>query len=213
MKIKHTFTPNKILIVTIASVSLALMPGCAASKNTVENNVVQEDATQQETGISGFRDQSWGADLSSVEADIISSGAKKGSGYDLAEESGYNMLSLQSAEVGGHNAAAAYVFQDNKLSFGVYQLDMDDSIFSDLLKKYTNKYGEPAAYTIDSGLGPCALWIDSSKNYVCISSFMDSIIYSSAGSSYTDQLADTLLQYQKIDLKALLNQSGNTSGV
>lgn len=213
MKIKHTFTPShKILACAIVAVSLVLAPGCAASKNTEISASVQ-DAYQQETGISGFRDQAWGTDQADVEASVIASGMEKGADYDTGEESGYYMISLQNAEVGGYNAAAAYVFQDNKLSFGVYQLDMDDNIFSDLLQKLTDKYGEPSAYTTDSGWGSCALWIDASKNYICISAFMDSIIYSSAGSSYTDQLSDTLSQYQGIDLKELLNRYGNTSGV
>lgn len=213
MKCKQMFTPpHKILACAIVAASLVLVPGCAASKNAEISASVQ-DAAQQETCISGFRDQLWGTDQEDVEASIIASGMEKGTDYDSVEESGYYMLSLQNTEVGGYNAAAAYVFQDNKLSFGVYQFDMDDGAFSDLLQKLTDKYGEPSAYTTDSGWGPCALWIDSGKNYVCISAFMDSIIYSSAGSSYTDQLSDTLSQYQGIDLNALLNRSGNTSGV
>ena len=133
--------------------------------------------------------------------------------YTLGDNQGYYMLGLNSSEVGGHAAAAAYVFQNDLLAFGVYQLDMDDSVFSDLLQKYTAKYGEPAAHEEGTGWGPCAVWVDSCKNYICMSSFMDSVIYVSSGCSYTDTLADTLSEYQGINLKDLLNQVGNSKGV
>lgn len=198
-----------VLAATLAS--LALMPGCSSDQAATPSAATE--SVKQEPAISGFCDQAWGSDLSSVQSAVITSNMQEGTDYTSGEESGYYMLGLNSSEVGGHTAAAAYVFQDNALAFGVYQLEMDDSAFSDLLQKYTAKYGEPAAHTTDSGWGPCAVWVDSGKNYICMSSFMDSIIYVSAGCSYTDALTDTLSEYQGVNLKGLLNQAGNSNGV
>lgn len=213
MKTKHMFTPSpKFLTVMLFSTSAFLLSGCSNFSTAVTDESVQ-DAIQQESSISGFRDQLWGTSFADVESSVITSNMEKGIDYDAGNESGYHMLSLTSVDVGGHSAAAAYVFQDDMLSFGVYQLAIDNNVYPDLFEKYSDKYGDPAAQSEDSGWGSCAVWVDPSRNYICLSDFMDSVLYVSAESPYTEQLADTLSQYQDIDLDSVLGQSGNTSGV
>ena len=213
MKTKHTFTPPpKFLVAILFSATAFLMSGCADSPTEVTGASTQ-DTARQESEISGFRDQLWGASPADVESAVIVSDMEKGIDYDTGNESGYYMISLSSVDVGGHSAAAAYVFQDNALSFGVYQLSIDNNVYPDLFEKYSDKYGNPAAQSEDSGWGSCAVWVDPSRNYICLSDFMDSILYVSAESPYTEQLADTLSQYQDIDLGSILGQAGNTSGV
>lgn len=209
MKKKMYFT--KSLALAAALVSLSLLPGCSSDQASATQQAAE--ATTQEPAISGFCDQAWGVNLATVKSAVITSGMQENTDYTLGEEQGYYILGLNSSEVGGHVAAAAYMFQDDKLVIGGYQLEMDDSAFSDLLQKYTAKYGEPAAHEEDTGWGPCAVWVDSGKNYICMSSFLDSIVYVSSGCSYTDNLADTLSEYQGINLKDLLNQAGNSKGV
>lgn len=209
MKKKMYFAKSLALAAALAS--LSLLPGCSSDQASTTQQAAE--ATTQEPAISGFCDQAWGTDLSTVKTAAITSSMQENTDYTLGEEQGYYILGLNSSEVGGHVAAAAYMFQGDKLVIGGYQLEMDDSAFSDLLQKYTAKYGEPAAHEEDTGWGPCAVWVDSGKNYICMSSFLDSIVYVSSGCSYTDNLADTLSEYQGINLKDLLNQSGNSNGV
>lgn len=209
MKKKMYFAKSIAIAATIASMSL--LPGCSSGQDSTPQQMAE--TTTNEPAISGFCDQAWGADLAAVKSVVITSSMQENTDYTLGEEQGYYILGLNSSEVGGHAAAASYTFQDDKLVMGGYQLEMDDNAFSDLLQKYTAKYGEPAAHEEDTGWGPCAVWVDSNKNYICISSFMDSIVYVSSGCSITDNLADTLSEYQGINLKSLLNQAGNSKGV
>ncbi|MDO4330313.1 MAG: hypothetical protein Q4C66_13390 [Lachnospiraceae bacterium] len=181
----------------------------------MDSNFAQSEvnATQQQSSIVGFRDFEWGTDQSSVESAIITSDMQNGTDYNTGEESGYYGIQIINTEVAGYKTNAAYFFQNSQLSFGLYDLTVDDSNFQDLVAKYTDKYGSPAAQQESIGWGPCAVWVDSNKNFIVISGFLNNILYISSGCPYTDSLADMLPEYHNINLQDLLEQSGNTTGV
>ncbi|MCD8326180.1 MAG: hypothetical protein LUC90_05705, partial [Lachnospiraceae bacterium] len=61
--------------------------------------------------------------------------------------------------------------------------------------------------------GPCAVWVDAEKNYICISDFLDQILYISSKCPYTETLSGILEKYHGVDLQGTLEKVGNTEGI
>lgn len=122
-------------------------------------------------------------------------------------------LSISGGNVAGIEIrSVGYIFSDNKLSAGVYDLTINDTEYSDLVEKYTSIYGDASLSKESTGWGDCSLWIDSEHNVVCISGTIG-IVYIQNGSPYTDYIGDMLTEFHEINLQDEINKIGNTDGI
>lgn len=172
-----------------------------------------ENSDNLEVSINSFNDYEWGTDMDTIKSKEITPDMKKS--IDYSEENSGDMigLSINGGDVSGiETRSVGYIFSDNKLSAGVYDLTINDTEYSDLLEKYTSIYGEASLTKESTGWGGCSLWIDGEHNVVCISGTIG-IAYIQNGSPYMNYIGDMLTEFHEINLQEEINKIGNTDDI
>lgn len=201
---------TKLLTMLSALILAFCIPatGCSTTSTPPPKN-----SDNSETLINSFGDYEWGTNIATVKSQEITSDMKES--IDYSEENNDNMigLSISGGNVAGiETRSVGYIFSDNKLSAGVYDLTINDTEYSDLVEKYTSIYGDASLSKESTGWGDCSLWIDSEHNVVCISGTIG-IVYIQNGSPYMDYIGDMLTEFHEINLQDEINKIGNTDGI
>lgn len=200
---------TKLLTVLSALILAFCIPATGCSTTSTP----PKSSDNSETLINSFGDYEWGTNIATVKSQEITSDMKES--IDYSEENNDNMigLSISGGNVAGiETRSVGYIFSDNKLSAGVYDLTINDTEYSDLVEKYTSIYGDASLSKESTGWGDCSLWIDSEHNVVCISGTIG-IVYIQNGSPYMDYIGDMLTEFHEINLQDEINKIGNTDGI
>ena len=166
------------------------------------------------TSIDNFRDYKWGTPIDELKKNEISTDMKENFDYEPETESNDGTLSsfrIIDGVVGGYSADICYTFFNGKLTAGEYDLSLEDNDYTDLVKKYSDKYGNPVVEKESVGWGPCSVWIDSEHNFIFIDSW--GISYISSDSPLVEAYSESLYKYHEISLEKELNKIGNTDGI
>ena len=203
------------------ALAICLFSGCSSSANApskiASTEKSSEDITSEQNDsikIDSFRDYQWGTSLDDIRSKEITADMKEDIDYSEESESDFKGISITHGDVAGYDASIGFVFENDKLEAGGYLVnEKNDKVYSDLFKKYSSKYGTPVISTESVGWGPCHIWIDNDKNFICFNDLSGISYVSKDCSSYINELNDLLKEFYKIDLIESLNQIGNTDGI
>lgn len=93
--------------------------------------------------------------------------------YQRDESNGISALTLLHQEVAGYSdVSSSYLFSDNNLVAGSYDLDIDDETFDDLSEKIVKIYGKSCLEKESTGWGKLSIWIDDSKDVITLSEML-----------------------------------------
>lgn len=187
------------------------LTACSPSEaEETSTNTTEESAPQ----ISSFNNYDWGTPYDDIKTSEISSDMKEI--LDYREENGTDGMvgfSVFNQEAAGYTTTTGYAFFDDKLTAGSYDMDgVDEEKYADLLEKITAEYGEPNIEKDSTGWGRLSVWVDDSKNVICLSEILD-VRYIESGSQYLNFLNDQFIKFHEIDLISELDVIGNTDGL
>lgn len=221
MKKEHTFTPplktfehilkcpsfkNAICIFTLFI--CIILTSCGNASATQET---QEDDSS--SVISSFNGYDFGTSYDEIRSSEITENMKEKIDYSEEQMEDMTALFLSHKEISGYDTNVGYVFSNQKLTAGTFQMDGDDEeIYDDMMVKISSKYGEPYLKKASTGWGRCAIWIDNEKNIICSSEILD-IIYAENGSPLLEYLNEQFVEFHKLDLLSEIEKFNNTDGL
>lgn len=176
---------------------------------------IQEESSSEKTDqISSFADYLWGTSYADIYSDKITQNMK--AQIDYLEDESDNSLSTLTVfhqEIAGYSdVSSSYIFSDQKLTAGEYDLKIDDKTFEDLSEKMTVKYGDPYLTKDSTGWGKLSIWIDESKNIISLSEILN-ILYVEADSPLLDTLNEQFIEFHELDLLSEINKYKNSNGL
>ena len=177
----------------------------ACSSSDVEQTLEEESDSQ----ISSFNGYDWGTSYKNIKSAEISADMKELQDYEEANEvdelDGMSVLSLFKQSVAGYSATIEYAFSNDELVAGLYDIDIDEEIYADLLEKLTLEYGNQDVEKDSTGWGNVSVWIDDSKNMLCLSEFFDALYYIEADSPILDILNEQFIEFHELDITSVLS--------
>ena len=132
--------------------------------------------------------------------------------YQEENAEGLTGLIIKNGSVAGFDTEIAYIFDEDGLTAGAYDPDIDEDSFDEWVEKYVEKYGDPVLEVESIGWGKCTLWTDASKNFIFLSG-ITGISYVEADSPYLKLLNNGLDKFYGIDLEEELDKICNTDGI
>lgn len=93
-------------------------------------------------------------------------------------------------------------------SFDGYDLDIDDSNYTDICSGVSDKYGDPSIQKPSTGWGECSMWIDDSQNVIVVSETLG-LLYFQNNDTLTDLFSESLEKFHEIDIENELKKAGD----
>lgn len=204
---------NKIKkIMCISSVVLCFSLTACAQASTGESTEASSEKTLPQ--ISSFGDYEWGTSYEKIKSTEISDDMKEI--IDYREDAGENemiSLTINNQETAGFSTSVSYVFSDNKLTAGGYDIGgVNEESYSDLSQKLSSKYGDPYISKESTGWGRLSVWIDNSHNAICLSEILD-VLYIENDSPYLDFINEQFIEFHETDLIKEIEKFNNTNGL
>ena len=180
------------------------------------SNVTAQDqtsASEKAVQISSFSDYPWDTSYDDIYSDQITSDMKEAVDYQCDESNGVSALTLLHQEVAGYSdVSSSYLFSDNKLVAGSYDLDIDDETFDDLSEKIVKIYGKSCLEKESTGWGKLSIWIDDSKDVITLSEMLG-ITFFEADSPCLEFLNDQFIEFHDVDLVSEIKKYNNLDGL
>ena len=164
--------------------------------------------------IDSFRGYAWGTSSEDVRKEEITTEMKSGTDYQsniLSSESKLSTLTIYNRQIDKYDASVEYLFLDNQLVCGGYEITIDDSNYSDICAGITEKYGDPYIEKPTIGWGRCSIWIDDEKNAIMASEAIG-LIYFQNNDTIIDFLADNIQKFHGIDIKNNFQETPSSVG-
>lgn len=164
--------------------------------------------------IDSFRGYAWGTSSEDVRKEEITTEMKSGTDYQsniLSSESKLSTLTIYNRQIDKYDASVEYLFLDNQLVCGGYEITIDDSNYSDICAGITEKYGDPYIEKPTIGWGRCSIWIDDEKNAIMASEAIG-LIYFQNNDTIIDFLADNIQKFHGIDIKNNFQETTSSVG-
>lgn len=199
---------HKLLCLSSCAIIGLISLGCS-------NVTAQDQASTSEKAaqISSFSDYSWGTSYDDIYSDQITSDMKEAVDYQCDESNDISALTLLHQEVAGYpDVSSSYLFSDNKLIAGSYDLDIDDTAFDDLSKKITQTYEKPYLENESTGWGKLSIWIDDSKDVITLSEMLG-VTFFEADSPCLEFLNDQFIEFHDVDLVSEIKKYNNLDGL
>lgn len=191
------------IILTFPSIGIYASEGKATVKK--ESEISQIDS---------FRGYAWGTSSEDVRKEEITTEMKSGTDYQsniLSSESKLSTLTIYNRQIDKYDASVEYLFLDNQLVCGGYEITIDDSNYSDICAGITEKYGDPYIEKPTIGWGRCSIWIDDEKNAIMASEAIG-LIYFQNNDTIIDFLADNIQKFHGIDIKNNFQETTSSVG-
>lgn len=199
---------RKILCLSSCAIIGLISLGCS--------NVAAQDqasALEKAVQISSFSDYPWDTSYDDIYSDRITSDMKEAVDYQRDESNGISALTLLHQEVAGYSdVSSSYLFSDNKLVAGSYDLDIDDETFDDLSEKIVKIYGKSCLEKESTGWGKLSIWIDDSKDVITLSEMLG-ITFFEADSPCLEFLNDQFIEFHDVDLVSEIKKYNNLDGL
>lgn len=191
---------------TAVAFSLMLCFSLTACSSSDAEQSSEEGSDPQ---ISSFNGYDWGTSCEDIKTTEISADMKELLDYEenngVDELDGMSVLSFFKQSVAGYSATIEYAFSNDELVAGLYGIDIDEEIYADLLEKLTLKYGNPDVEKDSTGWGNVSVWIDDSKNMLCLSEFFDALYYIAADSPLLNILNEQFIEFHELDITSVLS--------
>lgn len=199
---------RKILCLSSCAIIGLISLGC--SNVTAQD---QASALEKAVQISSFSDYPWDTSYDDIYSDQITSDMKEAVDYQRDESNGISALTLLHQEVAGYSdVSSSYLFSDNKLVAGSYDLDIDDETFDDLSEKIVKIYGKSCLEKESTGWGKLSIWIDDSKDVITLSEMLG-ITFFEADSPCLEFLNDQFIEFHDVDLVSEIKKYNNLEGL
>ena len=130
---------------------------------------------------------------------VIHSGAKA----DVSSGKKLETLGVKGYSIGGYDATSFYLFEDRKLTGGVYEFFMDYDTFLDLTSQCAIAYGkasESGGQKDDDTRQPYMLWVDDDGNFIFASVSLG-IMYGQKNSALLGVFSDGIQDTCGIDIE------------
>lgn len=199
---------RKILCLSSCAIIGLISLGC--SNVTAQD---QASALEKAVQISSFSDYPWDTSYDDIYSDQITSDMKEAVDYQRDESNGISALTLLHQEVAGYSdVSSSYLFSDNKLVAGSYDLDIDDETFDDLSEKIVKIYGKSCLEKESTGWGKLSIWIDDSKDVITLSEMLG-ITFFEVDSPCLEFLNDQFIEFHDVDLVSEIKKYNNLDGL
>ena len=162
----------------------------------------EEESSPQ---ISAFNDYDWGTSYEDIKSAEISTDMKELLDYRETDGvDGMFSLSLFEQSAAGYPATIEYIFSNDELVAGGYDIGIDEEIYADIKKKLTLEYGDPDVEKDSTGWGKVSVWIDDSKNILCLSEILE-VLYMEADSPFLDFINEQFIEFHELDITSVLS--------
>lgn len=133
--------------------------------------------------------------------------------YQCDESNDISALTLLHQEVAGYSdVSSSYLFSDNKLIAGSYDLDIDDTAF-DVYQKKSLKHMKSLILKRNLLVGgKLSIWIDDSKDVITLSEMLG-ITFFEADSPCLEFLNDQFIEFHDVDLVSEIKKYNNLDGL
>lgn len=198
-------------IAVILSCIILTFPSIGIYASEDKATVKKESEISQ---IDSFRGYAWGTSSEDVRKEEITTEMKSGTDYQsniLSSESKLSTLTIYNRQIDKYDASVEYLFLDNQLVCGGYEITIDDSNYSDICAGITEKYGDPYIEKPTIGWGRCSIWIDDEKNAIMASEAIG-LIYFQNNDTIIDFLADNIQKFHGIDIKNNFQETTSSVG-
>lgn len=198
-------------IAVILSCIILTFPSIGVYASEDKATVKKESEISQ---IDSFRGYAWGTSSEDVRKEEITTEMKSGTDYQsniLSSESKLSTLTIYNRQIDKYDASVEYLFLDNQLVCGGYEITIDDSNYSDICAGITEKYGDPYIEKPTIGWGRCSIWIDDEKNAIMASEAIG-LIYFQNNDTIIDFLADNIQKFHGIDIKNNFQETTSSVG-
>lgn len=188
----------------VAKISLCI---CLVGCSPVSAAKLDAEASQ----IDSFRGYEWGTSFDDVKEKEITDGMLEYRDYRIDEVGsidGLKDLQMYNGYVDSYDATVEYLFLDDELVGGGYDLDIDDSNYADICSGVSDKYGDPSVQKPSTGWGECSMWIDDSQNVIVVSEMLG-LLYFQNNDTLTDLFSESLEKFHEIDIKNELKKVGD----
>ena len=198
-------------IAVILSCIILTFPSIGVYASEDKATVKKESEISQ---IDSFRGYAWGTSSEDFRKKEITTEMKNGTDYQnniLSSESKLSTLTIYNRQIDKYDASVEYLFLDNQLVCGGYEITIDDSNYSDICAGITEKYGDPYIEKPTIGWGRCSIWIDDEKNAIMASEAIG-LIYFQNNDTIIDFLADNIQKFHGIDIKNNFQETTSSVG-
>lgn len=196
---------KKTACITSLAVCLVLT-ACSTTSANSEQEVRNENTISQ---ISAFNDYAWGTSYEEIKSSEITDDMKELIDYE--EEIAENdmvALSIKNQEVSGYSTSAGYIFSNEKLVAGSYDMGgITEESYEDLYKKFISKYGDSFIEKESTGWGRLSVWVDDSKNILCLSEILN-VLYIENESPFLDFINEQFIEFHETDLQSSISEEG-----
>ena len=189
--IKKNFKNFKKSIICICTAfSLLFTVSCVAAKDNASSK------------IDNFRGYEWNTSIDDIQPKEISPEMEESVDYQIDEEpeSGIKGILVNDGYVDKYDAAVGFLFLEDALIAGMYELGIDDNNFYDIASSVSEKYGEPFLEKDSEEYGKCFLWIDEEGGCIALSADADILVYIAPDSPFVEFASLTFESYHEIDL-------------
>ena len=200
------FTPPRKFLhnsLNIAKISLCFcLVGCSS---------VSAEPAAEISQIDSFRGYDWGTTFDDIKGKEITSDMLEYRDYRIDEVGsvdGLTDLCIYNGSVDTYDTNVEYLFLNDKLVSGGYDMDIDDSNYEDICDGISKKYGDPDIEKSSTGWGDCSMWIDDSQNVILVSEMLG-LLYFQNDESIIDLFSESLEKFHEIDIDRELQKAGD----
>lgn len=187
----------------IAKISLCFcLVGCSATS---------ADPVVEASQIDSFRDYNWGTTFDDIKSNEITSDMLEYRDYRIDEISsmdGLVDLCMYNESVDTYDTNVEYLFLNDKLVSGGYDMDIDDSNYDDICNGISEKYGDPDIVKSSIGWGGCSMWMDDNQNVILVSEALG-LLYFQNDDSIINLFSENLEKFHEINIENELKKAGD----
>ncbi len=187
----------------IAKISLCFcLVGCSSVSAEPATGISQIDS---------FRGYEWGTAFDDIKSQEITSGMLEYRDYRIDEVGsvdGLTDLCMYNGSVDTYDTNVEYLFQNDKLVSGGYDMEIDDSNYDDICNGISEKYGDPDITKPSTGWGNCSMWIDDNQNVILVSEALG-LLYFQNDESTIELFSESLEKFHEIDIDKELQKVGD----
>ena len=166
--------------------------------------------------VDAFRGYRWGTLLEEILEQEITEDMEEGIQYALKkvdaagdsvketyEGETFDSLGMKGYSIAGYDATSFYLFEEGKLTGGVYEFFLDEDVLLDVTMKCTSAYGEPSRTQDQEGMEGYALWVDPEKNFI-FTSISLGVLYGQHDSAIIGIFSDGIERTCGISLESVI---------
>ena len=127
---------------------------------------------------------------------------------EISSMDGLVDLCMYNESVDTYDTNVEYLFLNDKLVSGGYDMDIDDSNYDDICNGISEKYGDPDIVKSSIGWGGCSMWMDDNQNVILVSEALG-LLYFQNDDSIINLFSENLEKFHEINIENELKKAGD----